>query len=78
MRIIVGYDLLKVDKFETVDEVVFAKPGDMNFLRLKIIERFAAVVNKKITCCSLSNSHTNRLNIIQILNLNLLTKNSKI
>ena len=43
----VGYAILKVDKFETVDEVVFAKPGDMKLLGARTIEGFAAVVDAR-------------------------------
>lgn len=43
----VGYAILKVDKFETVDEVVFAKPGDMKLLGARTIEGFAAVIDAR-------------------------------
>jgi predicted aspartyl protease len=41
----VGYALLRVGKFKTVDEVVFAQPGDLTLLGSRTIEGFGAVVD---------------------------------
>ncbi len=41
----VGYAVIYVDEFETVDEVVFAKLGDLNLLGARTLEGFPAVVN---------------------------------
>ena len=48
----VGYALLRAAGFETVDEVVFGRPGDLTLLGARTLEGFGAVVNpeqKKIT-----------------------------
>lgn len=34
----IGYAILRVDDFETVDEVVFAKEGDLNLLGARTME----------------------------------------
>jgi predicted aspartyl protease len=41
----VGYALLRVGAFKTVDEVVFAQPGDLALLGSRTIEGFGAVVD---------------------------------
>lgn len=41
----IGYAILKTDGFETVDEVVFAQPGDLNLLGSHTLEGFGAVVD---------------------------------
>ena len=43
----VGYAILKIDGFETVDEVVFAQPGDMKLLGSRTLEGFGAVVDAR-------------------------------
>src|SRR6188474_385644 len=34
----VGYAILRAENFETIDEVVFAEPGDMNLLGVRTLE----------------------------------------
>ena len=41
----VGYAILKVNGFETVDEIVFAHPGDLNLLGSRTLEGFGAVID---------------------------------
>ena len=41
----VGYALLKVNGFETVDEVVFAEVGDLNLLGARTLEGFGAIID---------------------------------
>lgn len=41
----VGYAIIYADEFETIDEVVFAKSGDLNLLGARILEGFGAVVD---------------------------------
>jgi predicted aspartyl protease len=41
----VGYAILRVNGFETVDEVVFAQPGDLNILGAHTLEGFGAVID---------------------------------
>ena len=41
----VGYALLKVNGFETVDEVVLADDGDLNLLGARTLEGFGAIVD---------------------------------
>ncbi|MXY24363.1 MAG: hypothetical protein F4Y45_07560 [Acidobacteria bacterium] len=43
----VGYAYLRSAEFETVDEVVFAKPGDLRLLGARTIEGFAALVDAR-------------------------------
>lgn len=43
----VGYAILRVADFETVDEVVFAKDGDMRLLGARTMEGFAAVIDPR-------------------------------
>jgi predicted aspartyl protease len=43
----VGYAILKINGFETVDEVVFAQPGDMKLLGSRTLEGFGAVVDAR-------------------------------
>ncbi len=43
----VGYAVLKVNGFETVDEVVFAHPGDMKLLGSRTLEGFGATVDAR-------------------------------
>jgi predicted 3-demethylubiquinone-9 3-methyltransferase (glyoxalase superfamily)/predicted aspartyl protease len=43
----VGYAILKTNGFETVDEVVFAQPGDMKLLGSRTLEGFGAVVDAR-------------------------------
>ena len=43
----IGYAILKVDGFETVDEIVFARDGDLNLLGSRTLEGFGAVVDAR-------------------------------
>jgi len=43
----VGYALLRSGEFETVDEVVFAQPGDLSLLGARTLEGFAVVVDPR-------------------------------
>jgi predicted aspartyl protease len=40
-----GYAILRTDGFETVDEVVFAEPGDLPLLGLRTLEGFGVMVD---------------------------------
>jgi predicted aspartyl protease len=40
-----GYAILNAEGFETVDEVVFAEPGDMALLGVRTIEGFGVMVD---------------------------------
>jgi len=41
----VGYAILRSEGYETIDEVVFAEPGDMNLLGVRTIEGFGVMVD---------------------------------
>lgn len=41
----VGYIVIRSGEFETVDEVVFGRPGDLRLLGSRTLEGFAAVVD---------------------------------
>jgi predicted aspartyl protease len=41
----VGYAILRAENLETIDEVVFAQPGDANLLGVRTIEGFGVVVD---------------------------------
>ncbi len=41
----VGYAILRSEGFETIDEVVFAEPGDMSLLGVRTIEGFGVMVD---------------------------------
>lgn len=41
----VGYAIVRSEGYETVDEVVFAEPGDMNLLGVRTIEGFGVMVD---------------------------------
>lgn len=41
----VGYAILRAESFETIDEVVFAEPGDMTLLGVRTLEGFGVVVD---------------------------------
>ena len=43
----VGYALLQVGNFKTIDEIVFAQPGDLNLLGARTLEGFGAVVDPR-------------------------------
>jgi predicted aspartyl protease len=43
----VGYAVVKTNGFETVDEVVFAQPGDMKLLGSQTLEGFGATVDAR-------------------------------
>jgi predicted aspartyl protease len=40
-----GYAILSAEGFETVDEVVFAEPGDMTLLGVRTLEGFGVIVD---------------------------------
>lgn len=40
-----GYAILGAEGFETVDEVVFAEPGDMTLLGVRTLEGFGVIVD---------------------------------
>jgi predicted aspartyl protease len=40
-----GYAILSAEGFETVDEVVFAEPGDMTLLGVRTLEGFGVAVD---------------------------------
>lgn len=42
-----GYAILRVGDFETVDEVVFAQPGDLSLLGARTLEGFGASVDAR-------------------------------
>jgi predicted aspartyl protease len=42
-----GYAILRVDPFETVDEVVFALEGDLSLLGARTLEGFGATVDSR-------------------------------
>jgi predicted aspartyl protease len=42
-----GYAILKVGRFETVDEVVFGQPGDLTLLGARTLEGFGAAVDSR-------------------------------
>jgi predicted aspartyl protease len=47
----VGFAILRVDKYFTIDEVVFAEPGDLTILGARTLEGLSLVVdsrNKKL------------------------------
>ena len=41
----VGYAILSAEGYETIDEVVFAAPGDMTLLGVRTIEGFGVMVD---------------------------------
>ena len=41
----IGYAILRAEGFETVDEVVFAEPGDMSLLGVRTLEGFSVTVD---------------------------------
>jgi predicted aspartyl protease len=41
----VGYAILTAEGFETVDEVVFAEPGDLSLLGVRTLEGFGVMVD---------------------------------
>jgi len=43
----VGYAIIQVNGFETVDEVVFAQPGDLRLLGSRTLEGFGASVDAR-------------------------------
>lgn len=43
----VGYAIIRCDSFETVDEVVFAQPGDYQLLGARTLEGFNASVDAR-------------------------------
>jgi predicted aspartyl protease len=40
-----GYAILRAENFETIDEVIFAQPGDASLLGVRTIEGFGVVVD---------------------------------
>jgi predicted aspartyl protease len=43
----IGYAIIRVNGFETVDKIVFAQPGDLNLLGAHTLEGFGAVVDAR-------------------------------
>lgn len=43
----VGYAIVRAAGFETVDEVVFAEPGDLNLLGSRTLEGFGAMIDAR-------------------------------
>ena len=43
----IGYAILKVNGFETVDEIVFAQEGDLSLLGARSLEGFGAIIDAK-------------------------------
>lgn len=43
----VGYALIRCGEFETVDEVVFGRPGDLRLLGSRTLEGFGVVVDAR-------------------------------
>ncbi len=43
----IGYAIIRVDNFETVDEVVFGEPGDLHLLGARTLEGFGALVDPR-------------------------------
>jgi predicted aspartyl protease len=43
----IGYGILQVNGFETVDELVFAQKGDLRLLGSRTLEGFGAVVDAR-------------------------------
>jgi len=41
----VGYAIVRAEKFETIDEVVFGQPGDLTLLGVRTIEGFGVMVD---------------------------------
>jgi len=41
----IGYAILRAEGFETIDEVVFAEPGDMTLLGVRTLEGFGVAVD---------------------------------
>ena len=42
----IGYAILRAEGFETIDEVVFAEPGDMTLLGVRTLEGFGVMVDQ--------------------------------
>lgn len=43
----IGYAIIKVNGFETVDEIVFAHGGDLNLLGSRTLEGFGAIIDAR-------------------------------
>jgi predicted aspartyl protease len=43
----IGYAILRAEGFETVDEVVFGEPGDLQLLGSRTLEGFGAMVDAR-------------------------------
>jgi predicted aspartyl protease len=41
----VGYAIVRAEQFETIDEVVFAQPGDLTLLGVRTLEGFGVMVD---------------------------------
>lgn len=46
----IGYAVIRCGSFETVDEVVFAHPGDLQLLGARTLEGFNAIVDARRKC----------------------------
>jgi predicted aspartyl protease len=42
-----GYAIIRVDKYETVDEVVFGLPGDLTLLGARTMEGFGVIIDPR-------------------------------
>jgi len=43
----IGYAIIRCDDFETIDEVVFGKEGDLALLGSRTLEGFGAIVDAR-------------------------------
>ena len=43
----VGYAIIRAQGFETIDEVVFARPGDLQLMGSRTLEGFAAILDPR-------------------------------
>ena len=43
----VGYAIVRAQGFETIDEVVFARPGDLQLMGSRTLEGFAAILDPR-------------------------------
>lgn len=43
----IGFAILRVDGFRTIDEIVFAKDGDLSLLGAHTLEGFAAIIDAR-------------------------------
>jgi len=43
----IGYAIIRCGEFETIDEVVFAQPGDLQLLGARTLEGFNATIDRR-------------------------------